>query len=208
MTVNLVSFVLYGGAVAILWATPGPVWLALTARALSGGYSSAWPLAIGVTVGDLLWPLLAIFGLAVIVDHLAALMTALRWIACGVFLAMGWYLIRHAGRTVAADARLSRPGRWQGFIAGVSAVLGNPKSILFYIGIMPGFFDLRHLTGADIAAIATLSTTIPLLGNLALAAAVSRARNLLRSPAALRRINLVAGSLLIAVGMLVALIGP
>ena len=35
-----------------LWAVPGPVWLALTARALSGGFAAAWPLAIGVALGD------------------------------------------------------------------------------------------------------------------------------------------------------------
>jgi uncharacterized glyoxalase superfamily protein PhnB len=40
-----------------LWIAPGPVWVALTARALSGGFAAAWPLAIGVTIGDLVWPL-------------------------------------------------------------------------------------------------------------------------------------------------------
>ena len=42
-----------------------------------------------------------------------------------------------------ADSRLTRPGRWAGFAAGVAAVIGNPKAILFYMGVLPGFFDLR-----------------------------------------------------------------
>ena len=45
---------------------------------------------------------------------------------------------------------------------------------------------------------------IPLAGNLLLAASVDRARRLLTSPAALRRMNLIAGSLMIAVGVLIA----
>lgn len=208
MTVTALSLVLYAGALAILWATPGPVWVALTARALSGGFASAWPLAIGVTIGDLLWPLVAIFGLAVLVDQMDALMTVLRWVAAGVFVFMGWLLIRHAGAGLSGDSRLTRPGRWQGFMAGVAAVLGNPKAILFYMGVMPGFFDLRHLTGADVAAIAVMSTLVPLAGNLALAAAVGRARALLKSPGALRRINVTAGVMLIGVGLVIAALHP
>lgn len=204
MTVTALSLVLYAGALAILWATPGPVWVALTARALSGGFASAWPLAIGVTIGDLLWPLVAIFGLAVLVDQMDTLMTVLRWVAAGVFVFMGWLLIRRAGAGLSGDSRLTRPGRWQGFMAGVAAVLGNPKAILFYMGVMPGFFDLRHLSGADVAAIAVMSTLVPLAGNLALAAAVGRARELLKSPGALRRINVTAGVMLIGVGLVIA----
>ena len=29
--------------------------------------------------------------------------------------------------------------------AGVAAVLGNPKAILFYMGVLPGFFDLSKV---------------------------------------------------------------
>lgn len=208
VTVTLLSLTFYAGALAVLWATPGPVWVALTARALSGGFPSAWPLAVGVTVGDLLWPLVAIFGLAVIVDQLGPLLTLLRWSAAGVFVAMGFLLIRNAGAALPADARLTRPGRWPGFMAGVAAVLGNPKAILFYMGVMPGFFDLSRLTGPDIVAIAALSATVPLAGNIGLAAAVGRARSLLRSPAALRRMNRTAGALLIGVGLLIAVFPP
>ncbi len=208
MTVSAEALVLYLGALVILWVTPGPVWVALTARALTGGFASAWPLAVGVTLGDLLWPLVAVFGLSWIVDQWGAFMTVLRWVAAAVFVGMGWLLIRHAGQPVAADGRLTRPGRWAGFSAGVAAILGNPKAVLFYMGVLPGFFDLRHVTATDVAMIAASSMIVPLLGNLALAAAVGRARNLLKSPGALRRINLTAGGLLIAVGLLIAALHP
>ena len=49
MTVSFHELLLYALGMAGLWAVPGPVWVALTARALSGGFAAAWPLAIGVT---------------------------------------------------------------------------------------------------------------------------------------------------------------
>ncbi|MGR3567612.1 MAG: LysE family translocator, partial [Pseudooceanicola nanhaiensis] len=51
MTITPSEIALYAGALVILFFTPGPVWLALTARALSGGFNAAWPLALGVVVG-------------------------------------------------------------------------------------------------------------------------------------------------------------
>jgi threonine/homoserine/homoserine lactone efflux protein len=90
---------------------------------------------------------------------------------------------------------------WAGFAAGVAVIVGNPKAILFYMGVLPGFFDLAVITAWDIAAICALSMAIPLAGNLALALMIDRARRLLKSPAALTRVNRVAGGLLILVGL-------
>lgn len=203
MTASAFDLLFYAGAVLVLFATPGPVWVALTARALSGGFASAWPLAVGVTLGDLMWPLLAIFGMSWVVANVAGAMLVMRWVAAAMFLGMGALLIHHAGRPIAADGRLTRPGRMAGFLAGLAAILGNPKAILFYMGVLPGFFDLAQVTAADVAAILAVSVAIPLLGNLALAGLIDRARRILSSPAALRRMNLVAGLLLILVGLVI-----
>ena len=158
-----------------------------------------------MTIGDILWPLVAIFGLTWIVSQFTSLMLVLHWVAAAIFVVMGYLLIRHADHSIMnADGRLTRPGIWPAFSAGVAAVLGNPKAILFYMGVLPGFFDLTRVTGPDIAAILFLSALVPLMGNLFTAFAVGQARRLLSSPAALYRINVGAGSLLIAVGVLIA----
>ena len=204
MTVSATDLLFYAGALLVLFATPGPVWVALLARSMSGGFASAWPLAVGVAVGDALWPLLAIFGLTWIVAQFSGFMTVMQWVAAITFLGMGVLLIRNAGRGLSSDSRLTRPGRWAGFATGVAVVIGNPKAILFYMGVLPGFFDLTRVTAPDIAAIVALSVAIPLLGNLLLAASIDRARRLLTSPAALRRMNLIAGGLMIAVGAVIA----
>jgi len=204
MTASLWQLTLYAGGIFLLFMTPGPVWVALTARALSGGFASAAPLAVGVAIGDLLWPLAAIFGLAWIVSVYGDVMEVLRWVAVATFLVMGLQLIRHAGRPPSADSRLTRPGRWAGFLAGVAVILANPKAILFYMGILPGFFDLTRVTWADIAAILTISVAIPMAGNLVLSAMIGHVRALLRSPQALARTNRLAGALMIAVAAAIA----
>ena len=195
---------LYAGAMLVLFFTPGPVWLALLARGMSGGFPAAWPLALGVAVGDILWPLLAVLGVTWVASTFDGLMVALKYVAVVMFAVMGFLLIRHADRTIAADSRLTRPGAWAGFMAGLAVILGNPKAILFYMGMLPGFFELTAVTPLDIAAIVTISFVVPLGGNLTMALFIDRVRRLLASPAALRRTNIVSGVLLILVAALIA----
>ena len=203
MTLSPYELLLYAGALCVLFLTPGPVWVALIARTLSGGFNGAWPLALGVVIGDVLWPLVAIFGLTWLVSLYGGILQVIGWIACVMFITMGVLLIRHADKTLAADSRLTRPGMWAGFLAGVAVIIGNPKAVLFYMGMLPGFFDLTAVTTIDIVAICTLSFIVPLLGNLMLALFIGRARALLTSPTALKRTNIGAGFLLIGVGLII-----
>jgi len=203
MTVTIWQFIVYAGGVLVLFLTPGPVWVALTARTLSGGFRSAWPLAVGVSLGDFLWPLLAILGVTWIVDQYSGVMFGLKLFAAFLFLLMGFFILRDINRKISADSRLTRPGLLSGFTAGVAVILGNPKAIVFYMAILPGFFDLRHVTTLDIAVIIAISMIVPLTGNLALSLVISWMRAGLTEPRVLRRINLTAGCLLIFVGLVI-----
>jgi threonine/homoserine/homoserine lactone efflux protein len=205
VTASFHDLALYAGGMALLWVVPGPVWVALIARALSGGFASAWPLAIGVALGDLIWPLAAIFGLSWILSVYGGFLDLLHWVAAATFIIMGILLIRKPAVSPTADGRMTRPGMWAGFAVGVAAVIGNPKAILFYMGVLPGFFDLSRLTGSDIAAILAISALVPMLGNLCLALFLDRARQLLSSPRRIQRMNQVSGVLLIGVGIVIAL---
>lgn len=205
MTLSAESLWLYAGAMVAIWLTPGPVWVAIMARALASGFRGVWPLAMGVAVGDMMWPLIAIFGLAVLVHENAALMAGLRWVAAAVFVGMGIALVRHATAPVDRDNRLTRRGRWAGFSAGLLAITGNPKAALFYVGVLPGFFDVARLTARDVAVIVAMSAAIPFVLNLGMGAAVSAARARLATPRGIALMNRASGGLLIAVGCVIAL---
>ncbi len=203
MNATLYELGLYALGMVGLWAVPGPVWVALTARALSGGFAGAWPLAVGVALGDLLWPLAAILGLSWIHSVYGDVLGLLRWVAALVFIVMGIMLLRAPAGSLTGDNRMTKPGLWAGFSVGVAAVVGNPKAILFYMGALPGFFTLDALTTLDIAVIISISAGVTLAGNLALALFLDRARALLSSPEALQRMNIGSGALLILVGAVI-----
>ena len=206
MTATLAELLIYAAALAVLFLTPGPVWVAIVARTLSGGVHAAWPLALGVAIGDAVWPVAAIIGITWITAIFAGFLTALGWIASAIFILMGAAIILNAGTAITSDNRLTRPGMVAGFSAGVAVILSNPKAILFYMGVLPAFFDLTALTRTDIAAIIILSMIVPFLGNMLLAALVQQIRAQMTSPTALKRISLTAGAMLVTVGLVIPLI--
>lgn len=201
MSVGFESLGLYALAMFGLWIVPGPAWAVLIARALAGGMNAAWPFALGVMVGDFVWPAVAITGLAWITSVYGDILGLLRWIAAGVFLFMGISLILKPASSLASGGRLTRSGMWAGFSLGVAVSMGNPKAILFYLGALPGFFSLASMNLWDIVAVGAVSALVPFVFNLILAASLDRARVLLSSPTAIRRMNIGAGILLGLVGL-------
>ena len=120
MSITLTQLSLYSGALFLLFITPGPVWVAVIARAVSGGAKSVVPLALGVAVGDILWPLVAVFGVTAIVAIWADFLIVLRYAGALVLIFMGLALIRHAdkdlseasGSPSAARGRVLWPDCW------------------------------------------------------------------------------------------------
>jgi threonine/homoserine/homoserine lactone efflux protein len=206
MTFSLSEILLYIGALAILFLTPGPVWVALVARGVSGGFHAAWPLALGVVVGDMIWPLFAIFGVSLLIEVYADFLSLLRYGGAVILVWMGVRTITNADKPIVADGRLSKSGMWAGFVAGLMVIIGNPKAILFYMGVLPNFFDINNVTGLDIAVICAISGFVPFTGNILFALSIDRIRRFLSSAESVRRTNLISGSALVVVGAVIAVI--
>jgi len=196
MTITFYEIGLYLLALALLFITPGPVWVALIARSLKHGFSGAWPLALGVAIGDVIWPVLALLTLGQLVAVHAALLTGLKYVAVIVFMVMGGGLIMARVDRLQAPDQLTKAGFLPGFVAGLLVIIGNPKAILIYIGVLPGFFDVTRVTTLDIVFVGLVSAAIPFCGNIILAVMLDRAGLLIASKSARRRLNVVTGVVL------------
>lgn len=205
MSISLTQLALYAGALFILFITPGPVWVAVIARSVTGGFKSAVPLAFGVAFGDVLWPLVALLGVAYLVSLYADILVLFRYAAAFLLILMGAALVRWPNKILSENSKLTTPGIWAGFIAGLAAVIANPKASLFYMTLLPSFFDFTRITKWDMVAICATSFFVPLAGNLTMAVFVGHMRSFLASPDAVRRTNIYAGIALILVGLVIGL---
>lgn len=205
MTIDSNQIFLYFLALVILFFTPGPVWVALIARTVSGGAKSSISLALGVSLGDMLWPFVVYFSLSLLISLYSDILLIFRYVASFVLILMGLQIIYLRNKTLSEDHRLTKSGFIAGFYAGFIAVTANPKASLFYMTLLPGFFNFELIGIVDVCLISLLSFSIPMIGNILMILFVAKVRSLLSSPYAVRMTNLISGILLVFVGISISI---
>jgi threonine/homoserine/homoserine lactone efflux protein len=167
-------------------ATPGPGVAAVIARALGRGAHGAPAFIAGFLVGDLVWFTLAALGLAVLAQRAHALFLAVRYAGALYLLYLAWRLWRAPPAMLAAGERGRAEGQLQPFFGALALTLGNPKTMLFFLAVLPTIVDLGHLSaGGFLKVCAVITLVLPaVLGGYTLLAARARAR--LTRPATVR----------------------
>ena len=204
MTISISQLLLYCGALVVLFLTPGPVWVAIIARTVSGGLKSGFSLVLGVSLGDLLWPIIVYFGLGVLTFLYSDILLFIRYIAAVILIIMGSQVLRNYKKDIKNNNNLTKKGFWAGFSAGLIAVIANPKASLFYLTLLPGFFNFGTVGIWDILIISVVSFLIPMTGNVIMIMFIVRARSFLSSEKAIQNTNIISGTLLILVGIIIA----
>ena len=205
MAITNPQLILYFGALVILFLTPGPVWIAIIARAVSGGTKSALALTLGVSLGDLLWPIIVFLGLGFLISVYADILILIRYLAALILAIMGLQIILTTQKKLSPSEKLTKSGFLAGFSAGFIAVTANPKAALFYLTLLPGFFDFTKIGPLDLAVISVVSFSVPMIGNVLMILFLSRVRNFISSPNSIRVTNVISGILLIIVGLIIVL---
>ncbi|SDZ96723.1 LysE family translocator [Rubrimonas cliftonensis] len=204
MTVTLAQLGLFAAAFALAIASPGPVAAAIVARSVAFGFLPGAAMAVGAVLGDVAFALAAIFGLAALSVWFETGVIIIKYLGAAWLIWLGWRLLT---APAAAPDRLGRPSRGdlaRAFTQGAVVNLGNPKAMLFYLAIFPGFFDAARLTTADAAAILAVIVSICVGGGLVWAALAARAGRAVTSAGAAARINKLSGGVLGAAGVAIA----
>ena len=200
---SLFSLAAFAVAMAALAATPGPGVFATVGRALASGFQHAAVVVLGIVIGDLIFLMFAIYGLATVAAWMGDLFTVVRYAGAAYLIWLGITLWRSDPANTAVAA-IAEPAWSQNLISGLLITLSNPKVILFYLGFLPAFVDLSRLNGLDTMLLAAVVALV--LGSILLtyAYAAANARELLRDSSATRLLIRIAGTLLIITGGVVA----
>lgn len=201
---SIAGYLLFLSVYAMAVASPGPGVAAVVARALAGGFSGALPFIAGVALGDLVWLWLSAAGLGVVAERFHLVFAAIRWAGVGYLL---WLAVRlwraEPDPEAAAPIPVSGKG-WRAMLGGLSMTLGNPKVMVFFLAILPSLFDVGHASGGAIAAAsAAILVVLPAVMS-AYALAADRARRLLASAKARRRMNRASAALMAGAAVAVA----
>ena len=176
-------------------ATPGPGVAAIIARSLAQGTSGSVAFIAGFLVGDLIWFIVAATGLAALAQtaHTAFLLLKYAGVAYLLYLAYRmWRTKPQLGNDNAEVLNAESKSRL--FLGSLALTLGNPKTMVFFLALLPTVIQLEQLDFAGFVEItAAMSVVLPLvLGGYTVLAA--RARKFFASERAVRRINRVSGA--------------
>ena len=190
-------------ALLVAAAIPGPGVLALVGRALGSGFWPAVPMGLGMVCGDLTLLSAAIFGLAALAQQLGGLFMVVKLLGAAYLIYMGWRLWQAPAGGDAVVA-VKAAGFWRMYLAGLTITLGNPKTLAFYLALLPTVIDLAAVTALGFVELCVIVVAILSAVLLVYAAAAARARALIVDGRAVRLLNRGSGTILIGAGAAVA----
>jgi len=196
----------YIAALGLAAAIPGPGMTALVARSVSGGARTGFTMLAGLILGDLIYLSTAVFGLAVVAHNYSSVFTLINWAASLYLCVLAWQFWRYQPKAISIDQKATTQELASAWLSGLTITLGNPKTIAFYLAILPLVISLDNVSLQIWGGMLVPLTIFVLLsvGAVFILAAL-KIRHLLTSARAQRRLFRSAGviMLLAAVGMVV-----
>ncbi|MGB3812848.1 MAG: LysE family translocator [Shinella sp.] len=192
---TLAALLAYCGALFIAAIIPGPGITAIVARALGSGFRSTFFMGLGVIIGDMAYLTAVILGLSFIAQSFTTTFMLIK-IAGALYLAyLAWKLWTSGLLPQDIEARRST-GMTASFLSGLFVTAGNPKSMLFYVALVPTLIDLDTIGLKDYGILLVATFAVLLAVVIPYIALASRARLFLKQPKALQRLNRIAAGIL------------
>lgn len=196
----LASLLAYAAALGLAAAVPGPGVAALVGQSMGNGLRAALFLLAGIVLGDIVYLTVAVAGLAAIAKAFAGIFLLVKVLG-------GAYLLYLAYKLWASRAGVSASGAEKqstdlgAFLTGFSVTLGNPKTIVFYLALLPTVLDLRNVGLTQWAMLVPVTAVVLVAVLTPYAVLAARARGMMTQPAALQRLNRLAGGIIGATGI-------
>ncbi|MBK5565748.1 LysE family translocator [Ensifer sp. SSB1] len=192
---TLAALIAYSGALFIAAAIPGPGVTALVARALGSGFRETFFMGLGVILGDMIYLTAVVLGLALIAQTFTTLFLVVK-LAGVLYLGYIAWKLWTAGLLPEDIKAKPSTNAAMSFLSGLLVTLGNPKTMLFYVALVPTLIDIAAIGPRDYGLLLTATFLVLLSVLVPYMLLAARARLLLKQPKALKALNRVAASVL------------
>lgn len=182
------DFLPYTIALAIAAAIPGPGIAACVGKALGAGFRPAVWFATGLVLGDLTYLTAAVLGLSAIAAAFSGVFFIVKLLGAAYLVYLAWSFWRAGIDPDKVETRKGT-GAWASVLGGYSMTLGNPKTIIFYMALLPTVVDLETVTVERFGWLAAITVLVLYAVVVPYVALAARARDFLRNPRALKLLN-------------------
>jgi threonine/homoserine/homoserine lactone efflux protein len=189
------------GAAILIALTPGADTALVVRNALVAGAAPARRTALGTASGLMVWGAASACGVAAVLNASAEAYTTVKLAGAAYLIWLGIQAIRHAGvHQPAGGARSGSP-----FRQGLLCNLLNPKAGVFFTALLPQFVSPQDPALAVSLLLTAIAAGTSLIWLTVYATLVPRAGDVLRRQPVRRAIDRVTGTVLIGLGVRLAL---
>ena len=176
--------------------------LAVSARSAAFGFAHGVFTSLGIVVGDIVFILIAIYGLSVLADLMGNHFVLIKYLGGAYLIWLGIVLLRSESKANGVEMN-SEHSLLSSFTTGLLITLGDQKAILFYLGFFPAFVDMSKMSFYDAGVIVAIAIVAVGGPKLFYAFMADRASLIFKSATVNKFINIAAGGVMIAAGVFV-----
>ena len=208
-SINWDTYWLYLLTEAALSLSPGPAVMLVIAYGLTHGSRRSLFAALGVLTANALYFAVSATALGTVLVASKPFFVAVKWLGALYLVYIGVSALLGHASPIATSSTASRDRSARSiFLSGFTLQLANPKTLIFFIAILPQFVDPRLPVGAQMIwlAIGSIVPELVILGGYGYLA--SRAAHLAANPRYARVTDRVAGALVLCAAALVLTVAP
>ena len=192
----------YVATSAVVLAIPGPTILLVLSYSIAHGRKSTLPVVAGVALGDAVAISLSLIGLGTLLAASAFWFTIIKWMGGLYLIYLGLRLLRGATEPMllqATQAQQTSPRKL--FTNAFIVTALNPKSIVFFIALLPQFISATHPAVPQLWILGVSFVVLATIGATSYALFAASIRRFLASPRAQKAYSYIGGGLLCGAGV-------
>ncbi len=197
------ALLIFAGVYALAVLSPGPGVAAVVARALATGHRRTIPFILGIVLGDLFWFGLVVSGLTVLAQNFYLVFAVIKYVGAAYLLYLAWKLWR-APAAAPEDQHYAKGEGLRLGLAGFSMTVGNPKTMIFFLAILPQVVALEKMNRLTILELCLLMAVILSAIMMIYAVLAAKARAFIASPQQMKLVNRTTGGVMAGVAVAVA----
>lgn len=203
-------FLAFLGVSFIVIATPGPDTAITIRNSLLGGRAAGLMTALGIACGQAIWALATSAGAVTLLTASEPIFMAVKYAGAAYLVFLGIQALREA-LWPTADNLVDTLPRTQlrlswlsAFRQGIISDLGNPKMAVFFASLLPQFVPTGGATFAALLSLGIVFSVMTFAWLALYAAFTAKAGDFLRRPQIRRTVEGLTGTLLIGLGIRIA----
>lgn len=186
---------------AVVLAIPGPTVLLVLSYSIAHGRRATLPVVAGLGLGDAIAITLSLVGLGTLLATSALWFTIIKWIGGLYLIYLGLSMIRGARTNPRLEIDSAEKSSRRLFTTAFVVTALNPKSIVFFIALLPQFISPAHPATPQLWILGITFVAMAVAGGTLYALFASSMRQFLMSPKTQKIYGYAGGGLLSGAGV-------